>query len=133
MVVLNESTYKEKISSLIESGVYEILHKDPTSQIERKIWKLLTKHKPVLPAALKHKLTPYQSKPPHLYGLPKIHKPDITLRPILSSTDSLCYALAEFLHKILSRLAGNTGSFMKDPEHFINQYRILTFKTKTTL
>jgi hypothetical protein len=33
--------------------------------------------------------------------------------------DSPCYALAEFLHKILSPLAGNTGSFVKDSEHFI--------------
>jgi hypothetical protein len=62
IVVLIESPYKEKISSLLESGVYEILHRDPTSQIERKIWKLLTKHKTALPTALKHKLTPYHSK-----------------------------------------------------------------------
>jgi hypothetical protein len=58
MAVLIESTYKEKLSSLLESGVYEILHKDPMSQIERQTWKLLIKHKPVLPIALKHKLTP---------------------------------------------------------------------------
>jgi hypothetical protein len=57
-VMLNESTYAQKISSLLESGVYEILRKDPTSQIERKIRKLLTKHKIVVPAALKHKPTP---------------------------------------------------------------------------
>jgi hypothetical protein len=44
IMVLNKSTYKEKTSSLLESGVYEILRKDPTSKIERKIWKLLTKH-----------------------------------------------------------------------------------------
>jgi hypothetical protein len=55
---VNESTYKEKISSLLESGVYEILPKDPTSQIESKIHQLLTKHKTVLPVALKCKLTP---------------------------------------------------------------------------
>jgi hypothetical protein len=36
MVVLNESTHEEKISSLLESGVYEILCKDPMSQIERR-------------------------------------------------------------------------------------------------
>jgi hypothetical protein len=51
-VVFNESAYNEKISCLLESGVYEIQHKDPTFQIERKIWKLLTKHKTVLPAVL---------------------------------------------------------------------------------
>jgi hypothetical protein len=90
-VVLNESTYKEKITSLLESGVYEILCKDPTSQIERKIWKLLTKHKTVIPAALKRKLTPYHSKLPHLYGLPKIHKPDIPLRPTVRSIDSVIH------------------------------------------
>jgi hypothetical protein len=33
-VVLNESTYKEKKSSLLESGVYKILREDLTSQIE---------------------------------------------------------------------------------------------------
>jgi hypothetical protein len=57
-VVLNESTCKEKMSILLESGVYEILQKDPMSQIERKVWELLTKHKIVLPTALEHKLTP---------------------------------------------------------------------------
>jgi hypothetical protein len=75
-VVLIESTYTERTSSLLESGVYEILCKDPTTQTERKKRKLLTKHKTILPAALKRKLTRNHSKPPHLYRLPKIHKPD---------------------------------------------------------
>jgi hypothetical protein len=44
-VVMNESTYKGKISSLLESGVIVSLHKDPTYQIERKIQNLLSKHK----------------------------------------------------------------------------------------
>jgi hypothetical protein len=39
---------------LVESGVYEILHKNATQ-------KLLTKHKTVLPAVLKHELIPYHS------------------------------------------------------------------------
>jgi hypothetical protein len=54
-----------------------------------------------------------------MYGLTKIHKPDILLRPIVSSVDSPCYPLAEFLHKILSPLAGNTTSFVKNSEHLI--------------
>jgi hypothetical protein len=77
-VVLNESAQKEKISSVLESGVYEIIRKDPMSQIERKIRKLLTKHKTVLPLALKHTLIPYHSKPPHIYRLPNTHKPEYT-------------------------------------------------------
>jgi hypothetical protein len=87
-------------------------YKDPMSQIERQIWKLLTKHKTVLPASLKYKLTLYNIKPPHLCGLPKIHKPEISLRPIVSSTNCPCYALADFLHTILSPQVGNTESFV---------------------
>jgi hypothetical protein len=86
------------------------------SQIERKIWKLLTKHKTVIPASLKYKLTPYNIKPPHLYGLPKIQKPDISLRPTVSSTDCPWYALADFLHKILSPQVGNTESFVNNSD-----------------
>jgi hypothetical protein len=52
-VELNESTYNEKISSLLESEVCEILRKEPKSQIDRKLWKVLTKHKTVLPVVMK--------------------------------------------------------------------------------
>jgi hypothetical protein len=108
---------KEKITSLLESKVYEILCRYPTSKIEKKIQKLLIKHKTVLHAAFKRKLTPCHSKPPHLHGLTKIQKPDIPLRPIVSTIDSPSYALAEFLHE--SPQDGSTGSFMTDSEHFI--------------
>jgi hypothetical protein len=117
--MLSESTYKENISSLLETGSYEILHNDPTSQIERKIWELLTKYKTFFPAASKRKVTPYQREPPHLYGLPKLHKPGITLRLVISSIDPTYYALADFLHKILSLQVGNVDFFVKDSEQFI--------------
>jgi hypothetical protein len=59
--------------------------KQPRAKVERKVQKLLSKHITTLPADLKHKLTPYHSKPLHLYGLPKIHKPHIPLRLTESS------------------------------------------------
>jgi hypothetical protein len=64
---------------------------------------------------LKHKRTPYHSKPPHLYGLPKIHKPESPLRPTVTSIGYPWYALAD----ILGPLASNTDSFVKNSEHFI--------------
>jgi hypothetical protein len=45
MVVLYESKYEEKLNTLLEPGVYEPLSKDPTAKVERKIQKLLSKHK----------------------------------------------------------------------------------------
>jgi hypothetical protein len=70
------------------------------------------------PLPSRHKLTPYHSKSPHLYGLAEIRKPDNPFIPTVSSIDSHCYALSDFLHKILSPLVGNTDNFKKKSEHF---------------
>jgi hypothetical protein len=66
----------------------------------------------------KHKSTPYYSKHPRLYGLTNIHKADIPLRPIMSSIGSPCYALAGFLHKILTPLDVKEESFVNSG-HFV--------------
>jgi hypothetical protein len=79
---------KDKINTLLNSGVYEHLFKDPTAKIERNVQLILAKYKAVLPAEVKRKLTAYNSKPPHLYGLPKIQKPDMQLIPVVSSISS---------------------------------------------
>jgi hypothetical protein len=117
---------------LLESGVYEPLPKDPAAKGERKIQKLLSKHKTTLPVDLKHKLTPYHSKPPHLYGLLKIHKPDIPLRPV-SSIGPPCYALAGFLYKILSPLAGKSESFVMNSGHFVQLLKSVNLQSSDTL
>jgi hypothetical protein len=65
-VVFDESKYKEKFNTLLESGVYEPLPKDPTAKVEKKTQKLISKHETTLPIDLKHKLTLYHSKPQHL-------------------------------------------------------------------
>jgi hypothetical protein len=98
-IVLDELEYRDKFNTLLKSGVYEPLPKDPTAKFEKKIQQILAKYKTVLPAEVKRKLIPYHNKPPHLYGLPKIHEPDLPLRLIVSSIVSPCYALAGFLQK----------------------------------
>jgi hypothetical protein len=57
-VVLNESDYNNKLNSLLQSDIYEILPKDPTLRIERRIQKLLAKSKTSLPSLVKHRLKP---------------------------------------------------------------------------
>lgn len=130
-VVLDGTTYKQKIISLLESGVYEPIHKDPIFQIERKVQKILSKHKAIFHTDLQHKPTPHHSKPPHLSGFPKIHKQDIPLRLIISSIVSSCYAIVSFLHKILAALVGSTNTFVKNWEHFIHLIKTIIFKIRT--
>ena len=46
--------------------------------------------------------------PTKFYGLPKIHKPDTPLRPIVSSCGSVTYGVAKELAKILKPLVGKS-------------------------
>jgi hypothetical protein len=123
----------EKLNILLESGVCEPFPKDPTAKVERKLQKLLSKYKTTLSIDVKHKLTPYHSKPLHLYGLPKIHKPDIPLSPRVSSIDSPWYAMAGFLHQILSPLAGKSESFVKNSGHFVQLLKSVNLQSSETL
>jgi hypothetical protein len=121
------------MNTLLDSGVYEPLPKDPTAKVEWKREILLSKHKTTLSIDLEHKLTPYHSKPPHLYGLPKIHKPDIPLRPIMPYIGSPCYALVGFLQTIPSPLAGKSESFVKIAGHFIQLLKSANLQSLDTL
>jgi hypothetical protein len=63
---MNESTYMEKLNTLLESGVYKPVPEDLTSETERKVQKLLSKHKSGPSSELKCQLPPFHSKPPDI-------------------------------------------------------------------
>ena len=49
---------------------------------------------------------PTGASPPKFYGLPKIHKKNIPLRPIVSNIGSVSYWVAKELAKIIKPLMG---------------------------
>jgi hypothetical protein len=51
-------------------------------------------------------LCPVGSRPPRLYGIPKIHKEGVPLRPILSNIGAPTYQLSKYLAGILSPFVG---------------------------
>jgi len=56
---------------------------------------------------------------PRAYRLPKIHKPGLKFRLIISSIDSPIHLLAEFLHTII------TKNIIKPPSHINNSYQLV--------
>ena len=59
-----------------------------------------------------------ESPAPRFYGLPKIHKANCPMCPIVSACGMATYQLAKFLTKILQRYTGITPSFVKDSKSF---------------
>ena len=60
---------------------------------------------------------------PKFYGLPKIHKPDTPLRPIVSSCGSVTYGVAKELTKILKPLVGKSPHHINSTHEFEEQVK----------
>ncbi|KAL9966997.1 hypothetical protein ACROYT_G025149 [Oculina patagonica] len=120
--IMDADTYRTKMSTLIETGPYQRLKKDPTDRLTRKLSdKLLTlKRNGDLSEAVYNKIRPRHKQPPRIYGLPKIHKADIPLRPIVSCVNTFAYDLSAYLANILSPLTGNSDFTVTNSAHFVS-------------
>ena len=63
---------------------------------------------------------------PNLYGLPKIYKLDMPLRPIVSSCGSVTYGVAKELAKILKPLVGKSPYHINSIHGFVEQIKQIT-------
>ena len=63
---------------------------------------------------------------PKFYGLPKIHKPDTSLRSIVSSCRSVTYGVAKELTKILKPLVGKSPHHINSTHDFVEQVKHIT-------
>ena len=69
---------------------------------------------------------PTGAVPPKFYGLPKIHKPDTPLRPIVSSCGTVTYGVAKELAKILKSLVVKSPKHINSTQDFVEQVRHIT-------
>jgi hypothetical protein len=127
-VVLNKSEYTTKMDTLVNDvSTYKSIKKDPTDKYRAQLVKILNqwRSEETIPDNLCRFLKPTGGVPPRIYGLPKIHKANIPLRPIVSSLGSVTYNVAKYLARILSPLVGKTEHFVKDSRDFVSKIKDL--------
>ena len=90
----------------INNGPYQFLKKDPTCKIKPKTLKQLTvlKDNEFIDNKLYYYLKPTDSPVPRLYGEPKIHKPGVPIRPIVSYSGSPLQNLNKYIANILKAI-----------------------------
>ena len=112
---------KKLLGLLSDSAAYEVIFKNPIRALEKRlncfIWKLYKNDK--ISSYLNKTLRSRDSALPRIYGLPKIHKPNVPFRPIVSFIDTATYQLAKFLKQILVPLVGNTQYTVKNSSEFV--------------
>ena len=67
------------------------------------------------------KMYPTGVSPPKFYGLPKIHKKNIPLRPIVSNIGSVSYGVAKELAGIIKPLMGCSQHHVNNSKQFLQR------------
>ena len=127
-VIMDKSAYEEKIDNLLkDTSTYQQLKSDPTAKYKTRLTQCLKRLKDEKKLSHKEwkKLYPTSEEHPKFYGLPKVHKQDIPLRPIVSSIGSLTYQTARHLANILGPLVGKTIHHIKNSGDFIKKIKDL--------
>jgi hypothetical protein len=127
-VIMKSADYEDKILSLLQDQhTYELLKKDPTAKHKAKLVKILKdwKDNKKISQQLWKKLYPTEETVPRFYGLPKVHKKDVPLRPIVSSIGGITYQPAKLLANILGPLVGKTDRHIKNSQDFVEKIKDL--------
>ena len=122
-VVLDTEIYRQKMKKFIESGPYRLLDKDPADRLSRKSTEELLdlNRSGHLTEPVYNKIrSPKHKQPPRIYGLPKIQKSNIPLRPIGSCVNTFAYDLSAYLAKNFAPLTGNSDYTVKNSAHFVS-------------
>ena len=120
-IIMNATEYNDKINCLLsDNSVYSKLSKKSntitkiTSDVNKYVWNLFKNQK--ITKDEYHFLHCSKGVIPRFYGLPKVHKVSVPLRPIVSFINSPTYNLSKFLSRILSSLLVNRYSVRNSKE-----------------
>ena len=128
MVIMDRQDYIYKANSLLNQNPYRAIPWDPTNTTKSKLISILNRviNQTGLDSLTYKSMYPTGCVPPKFYSLPKIHKPDTPLRPIVSSCGSVTYGVAKEFAKILKPLVGKSPHHINRTQDFVEQVKYVT-------
>ena len=124
-VIMDREKYNKKAEELLNTRTYKKIPEDPTKKQKNKLISILKNIKAEggLNEETYRRLYPTAAVPSKFFGLPKIHKPDTPLRPIVSSIGAATYNTAKELTKILKPLVGMSAHHVQNTRDFVEQIK----------
>ena len=126
MVVMNRHDYIKKARALLDdTNTYKPITSDPTTKLKNKLVNILKmiKGEGNIDENTYKRVYPTGVSAPKFYGLPKIDKEDVPLRPIVSSIGSVTYGVAKERSRILKSLVGNSIHRVNNSKEFAEEIR----------
>jgi hypothetical protein len=122
-VIMDKTDYDAKMNEMLQDEqTYRPIAKDPTPSLEKRMNSKLLELKKAqrLPDDIYSRLRSSAGRTPLFYGLPKIHKDNVPLRPIVSFVSSPTYQLSKYLSNLLYPLVGMTDSHVSNSKDFVD-------------
>ena len=126
VVILDGASYVEKMKEILSDNTKFVLdskQEDETRKLSSHVYKLVMQlqYEEIIKASQLQKFTKGNNQIPRLYGLPKVHKSNVPLRPILSMIGSPVHSLSRWLVRVLKPVADFYGQFViKDTFQFVD-------------
>ena len=122
-VIIDTEEYKKKAQELLQQPTNQLIPTDPTSKYKNKLINMLMSIKAEggITEAVYKNLYPTGAGSPKFYGLPKIHKEGVPLRPIVSSIGAVTYHTSNELSRIIKPLVGKSPYHIQNSKDFIQQ------------
>ena len=135
LVVMKKEDYIKKSEEILNTSTYKKIAEDPTSKEKNKLISILKSIK--TEGGLKEeeyrKMYPTGAVSPKYYGLPKIHKQGIPLRPIVSSTGTVTYNTSKELANILKPLVGLSSHHVHNTKDFIDHIKEVRLRPEESI
>ncbi|XP_017489302.1 PREDICTED: uncharacterized protein LOC108377546, partial [Rhagoletis zephyria] len=120
-VMMEKSEYDIKMQKIVNDiSTYRVLKRDPTNKFQAKNNEIVEKiyTNKVIDLKERNNLSCKTANPPKIYGLPKIHKEGIPLRPICSSISSPSYNLCKYVVRVLKNVTMSSKFNVNDAVEF---------------
>ena len=135
-MVMDHVDYDRKFQEMLDDQkTYRKLKNDLAPALERRMNSrlLALRRQNILPKELYDRPRSSGGRTPVVYGLPKVDKTGVTLRPIVSFVKSPTYHLSKYLSRILSPLVGHSQSAVRNSKDFVDSVKLLVVKSDELL
>nr|VZI09419.1 unnamed protein product [Spirometra erinaceieuropaei] len=130
--IMNKTDYTEKMMTLLkDESTYEPLDADPTKSENSCIEKTLKRltGKKLISGVLAKSLKQDEPTIAKIYGLPKVHKVGIPLRPIVSLIGAPNYKISKWLFHHLHPLTKDSENSIEDSNEFLDKLKGVSVAT----
>ncbi|BHF72542.1 ATPase asna1 [Sparganum proliferum] len=130
--IMNKTDYTEKMMTLLkDESTYEPLDADPTKSQNSCIEKTLKRltGKKLISGDLAKSLKQDEPTIAKIYGLPKVHKVGIPLRPIVSLVGAPNYKISKWLFHHLHPLTKDSENSIEDSNEFLDKLKGVSVAT----